>query len=117
MKALLTLLAISLASLSFSQDWKEGIVFSTATITEDYCVQLDADNPVQEWYEMDITHLGFASQDEANKAFWSRANNLVSYNVDLSENKAYARVHLDRTPEPKDINWWNDYLNSLCPTE
>ncbi|MCG8578102.1 MAG: hypothetical protein MI810_24695 [Flavobacteriales bacterium] len=99
---------------SFSQDWKDGIEFSTATVSADYCVILDPTKPVAEWYEMDITDFGFTDETTARNQFLQRSNNLISYNVDLSEQKAYARVHLDRTPTPQDIVWWNNYLSTLC---
>lgn len=114
MKKLFLLLIICSTTAVFSQDWRDGLTFLPATVTSDYCVQLDAGQPVAEWYIMDITHMDFANQTEAQQAFWMRQNNLVSYTVILDEHKAYAHIHLDRTSTPQDIVWWNDFLNSLC---
>ena len=102
---------------TFSQDWMSEVEWKTATVDLNYCVQLDPASEVGEYYEMDITAFGFTDETEAKKQFMTRANNYISYYVDLSEQKAFARVHLDRTPEPQDIVWWNDYLLSLCPSE
>ena len=105
------------ATTSFAQDWTEEIEFETATITTDYCIQLDATKPVAEFYQMDISAFGFADETEAKKQFYTRANNYISFQVDLASQTTYLRVHLDRTPEPKDIAWWNEYLVSLCSAE
>ena len=114
----LTFLAIFLGStVSFSQDWTEDIEFETATITTDYCIQLDATKPVAEFYQLDITAFGFTDETEAKKQFYTRANNYISFQVDLPSQTTYLRVHLDRTPAPMDIVWWNEYLASLCSAE
>ncbi len=102
---------------AFSQGFPDGVEYGEATVDENYCVQLDPSTIVGEWYEMDITSFGFTDEIEAKKQFMTRANNLVSYYVVLSEQKAYAHIHLNRTPSPQDIAWWNNYLLSLCPAE
>ncbi len=113
----LTFLFVFLGStVSFSQDWS-SIDFETATVDANYCVQLDATKPVGEYYEMDISFLGFTDEIEASKQFNTRANNFISFHVEMSEQKAYAHIHVDRTPAPMDIVWWNDYLASLCAAE
>jgi len=86
----------------------------TAIITEELCVTLDDEKPIQEFYAIDITHLDFESAKIANDRFGFISNNLLTYSVEFESNTAYLQVHLDRTSEPKDINWWNDYLDSLC---
>jgi len=110
-------LSISCFTVGYSQDWREGIAFLPASITPEYCVQLDATQAVGEWYQIDISALTFENQAAAEKAFWSRSNNLVAFQVKLDENKAYAKIYLDRTQVPHDIIWWNEYLASICPTE
>lgn len=105
------------ATTSYAQDWTEDIEFETATITSEYCISLDATKPVAEFYQIDITAFGFSDENEAKKQFYTRANNFLSFQVDLASQTTYLRVHLDRTPEPKDIIWWNDYLESLCAAE
>lgn len=102
---------------SFAQDWMADVEWKTATIDINYCLQLDPASEVGEYYEIDIEAFGFTDEVEAKKQFQTRANNYVSYHVDLSEQKAYAQIHIDRTTEPKDIVWWNNYLLSLCPSE
>lgn len=118
LKSLAIGLLLAGASSANAQVFPEGTTFGTATVTAEYCVTLDPSSPVQEWYEMDISAFGFTNLAEAQNAFLMRSNNLISYNVvDLAEQKAYARVHVDRTPAPEDIVWWNDYLSTLCPTD
>jgi len=114
MKKLIFLFSVSCLSISYGQDWRDGITFLPATVTEDFCVSLNADQPIAEWYVMDITLLGFTNQEEAEKAFWSRSNNYVTYQVKLDENKAYAKIWIGRTQVPHDITWWNSYLGSIC---
>ncbi|MCG8578100.1 MAG: hypothetical protein MI810_24685 [Flavobacteriales bacterium] len=114
----LLLIALFSGSVSiYAQDWDEGITFSSATISESYCVELDPTQPVAEWYSMDISEFGFTDETIARNQFLQRSNNLVSFNINFEEQIAYARIHLDRTPEPKDIVWWNEYLASLCAAE
>jgi hypothetical protein len=85
-----------------------------ATITSELCVSLDADNPIQEFYSIGFSHLDFESAKIASDRFGFISNNLLTYSVDYEAETAELHVHLDRTPEPKDIVWWNEYLSSLC---
>ena len=97
----------------FSQT-EEVIEYSDATITTEYCVTINTDNPIAEHYVMDISHLHLVTEIDANDKFGYICNNLLTYTVDVEANEAYLQIHLDRTPEPKDVIWWNDYINSLC---
>ncbi len=94
----------------FSQE--EGM--ATATITDEYCVTIDASSPITDFYEIDIAHLGLASEQAALDKMGYISNNLLTYTVDFEAEKAFLQVHLDRTTEPKDIIWWSEYINSLC---
>ena len=114
MKKALVFTALFLAYTGFSQELPTGVTYLPATVSDEFCVQLDADQAVAEWYEMEIVHLGFTNQEDAQKAFWTRANNYVSYVVKHSENKVYVHVHIDRTPVAQDVTWWNTYFTSLC---
>lgn len=106
-------LSFVFSTISFSQT-DDGLDYGNATISDHYCVTLDPAQPIQEFYEIDIAHLGLASEKLANDKFGFIENNLLSYTVDFVESKAYLQVHLDRTSEPKDIVWWNEYLTSIC---
>jgi hypothetical protein len=86
----------------------------TATITTENCVTLDATQPLQNFYSIDIAHLGFASEYEAKKHFGHIMNNLVSYHVDFANTKVVLEVHIDRVSSSTDVAWWNEYLSSLC---
>jgi hypothetical protein len=88
--------------------------YETATITGDYCVSLDATKAVVEFYKIDITSLNFATENDAKKVFGAISNNLLSYSVDFANGAAYLHVHLDRTKNPEDIAWWNNYIQGLC---
>lgn len=109
-KALLVFILIA-PVMSFAQ---EDETYATATITTEYCVNLDPDAAISEYYEIDISHLHLPSEIEANDKFGHINNNLLTYTVDFEASKAYLHVHLDRTPEPRDIVWWNSYIESLC---
>ncbi len=97
----------------FSQE-EGGIEYESATINDEYCVSLNTDVSISEYYLIDISHLHLHSEKEAKGKFGFICNNLLTYTVDFEAEKAYLQVHLDRTSEPKDIVWWNDYINSLC---
>lgn len=109
-KVLLAFIAIA-PVMSLAQ---EDESYATATITTEYCVSLDSEATISEFYEIDISHLHLPSEIEANNKFGYINNNLLTYTVDFEASKAYLHVHLDRTPEPKDIVWWNSYIESLC---
>lgn len=99
---------------NYAQDAEGEITYGNATITDEYCVSLDAGAAISEYYIIDISHLHIPSAKEANDNFGYICNNLLTYTVDFDANTAYLQIHLDRTSEPKDIVWWNDYINSLC---
>ena len=45
------------------------IDYGTATITEGYCVSLDTESPIAEYYSIDISHLSFDTELEAVNKF------------------------------------------------
>ena len=107
------LLAFILAPMSmFAQD--EEIEYGTATVSSEYCVNLDTEAAISEYYVIDISHLAIATELDAVNNFGFISNNLLTYSVDYAAEKAYLHVHLDRTSSPKDIVWWNEYIISLC---
>lgn len=106
-------LSLTLSVNSFAQT-DEGLDYGNATISEDYCVSINTDDPISEHYEININHLHLASEKEANDRFGFICNNLLTYTVDFSAEKAYLQVHLDRTTSPKDVVWWNNYITGLC---
>ncbi len=85
-----------------------------AEITSEFCVSLSAEEAIVEYYEIDISHFGFETEKEANDRFGFICNNLLTYTVDFDNMTCSLHVHLDRTPELKDVVWWNEYLSSLC---
>lgn len=104
---------ILVSSLTKAQsDWPEN--FGSATIDANHCVTIDTTSPLQDYYKMDISHLGFATEVDAQKVFGYISNNRLTYRVDFDNQVAYLLIHADRTPEPKDVIWWNDYIHSLC---
>lgn len=106
-------LSFFFSTLSFAQT-DEGLDYGNATISEDYCVTIDTDQPIKEFYEIDIAHLHLATEKDADDKFGFIENNLLSYIVDFSESKAYLQIHLDRTVDSEDVVWWNDYIGTLC---
>lgn len=105
------LFATLAASAIYAQD---EIDYGYASITPEYCVTIDADLPVKNFYVIDIDHLHISDEIQAIEKFGHIENNLISYSVDLVEQKAYLELHLDRTTEPQDVLWWSAYLTSLC---
>jgi len=95
----------------FAQD---EIDYGSASITPEFCVTIDAETPVKNFYVIDIVHLHISDDIDAVNKFGHIENNLISYTVDLVEQKAYLELHLERTTEPKDVFWWSAYVASLC---
>jgi len=87
---------------------------ASATITTDNCVTLDATQPLQNFYSIDIAHLGLSSEYLVKKHFGHIENNLITYYVDFAHSKVVLELHLDRVPADKDLTWWGEYLTSLC---
>ena len=107
------LLALLFApALIFAQEGEMD--YGTATVTHEYCVNLDTESPISENYLIDISHLHLTTELEAVNNFGFISNNLLTYTVDFEAEQAYLQIHLDRTPTPKDIVWWNAYVTSLC---
>jgi len=107
----LTLFALMLPLSMFGQD---EITYGSGTITDSYCVTIDTEFPVTEFYQLDISHLHIVDSIDALNKFGHIENNLVSYTVDLESQTAYLQLFLDRTVGPKDIVWWSAYLETLC---
>jgi len=110
-KLYLAICLLTLGLISFGQETK---TLPTASCSDEFCVQLDATLPIQDYYKIDIAPFGFATYEDAQNKFGYISNNLLTYNVDFDNNQVILQVHTDRTPEPKDIVWWNEYLTSLC---
>lgn len=111
LKKIVLLAVISIASIGFSQEaGKPG----SATVTSNFCVVLDNANPIQEFYAVNATSLGWTSELAASKSCGFHSNNLVTYSADYANNKLLIQIHIDRTKEINDITWWNEYLNSIC---
>lgn len=103
---------VILTSFTNGTDWPAQS--GEAKIDANYCVKIDATKPLEAYYKMEISHLNFATAIDAQKVFGSISNNYLSYKVDFDNQVAYLQIHAERTKEPKDVIWWNDYLQSLC---
>ena len=116
MNSTLKVIALSIIALSpiVSVGQVHPVPTVNATITIEDCVTLDTSKPLQDFYSIDISHLGFASEYEAKKHFGRIMNNLVSYHVDFANSKVVLEVHIDRVSSSTDVAWWNEYLSSLC---
>ncbi len=86
----------------------------SAEIDLNKCVTLDNSTEVQNYYLIDISHLGLTTENDAWDYFNYISDNLLTYHVFYSEMKVTLQLHLERTGEPKDINWWNAYLETKC---
>ncbi|WP_027421128.1 hypothetical protein [Crocinitomix catalasitica] len=102
------------SSASFSQETADPISYGTATISADFCVVLDAENPIQEYYKASLADLGFESEAEAVKQCGYKHNNLYTLEVDYANNEVLIKIHTDRTSAPQDVAWWNTYFVDLC---
>lgn len=103
---------LTLSSFNRSNDWPTQ--FGKAEIDANYCVKIDTEKPLEIFYRLDISHLAFSNETEAQKVFGAISNNLLSYKVDFLNQFAYLKIHSERTKEPKDVVWWNAYIQSLC---
>ncbi|NOQ76069.1 MAG: hypothetical protein GQ574_28945 [Crocinitomix sp.] len=107
-------LFLSIFCISISASAQEAAEVGTAELSNSYCLSIDEDLPIQEYYEVDITAFGFSSAVEAKKVFGTKCNNLITYTVDFEANIVVAHLHLDRTSAPHDREWWSAYLISTC---
>lgn len=109
------IISIFIVSLNFSfvsTDWPA--VFGDATIDNNYCVSIDTSKPLQEFYKINISHLNFQTETDAQKVFGAISNNYLTYRVDFGNQCTYLKIHADRTKDLKDVIWWNDYLQNKC---
>jgi len=113
LKRFFLLVAISIASFSFSQT-SDSDKTGSATIDGNYCLVLDNANELQEHYTADATELNWTSAIEAAKYCGYKSNNLVSYTADFDNNKILIQIHVDRTQKKESLLWWNEYLKSIC---
>lgn len=88
--------------------------YPSATINSEFCVSISMDSPLSEFYTIDISGLSFESETDAINKFGFICNNFITYTVNYSENKVVLHLHLDRTYEPMNLEWWGDYLESRC---
>ncbi|MBN4073139.1 hypothetical protein JYT74_03750 [Crocinitomix catalasitica] len=110
-KLYLSICFLIACSVSIAQDSDS---YPAATCSDEFCVQLDPDQAIQEHYKIDIAPFGFATNEAARAKFGYISNNLLTYTVDFDIQRVILTVHTDRTPVPHDITWWNDYIDSLC---
>lgn len=111
LKRIFLLVALSFASFSFSQSSED---YGKATISANYCLVLDNSSAVQEFYAADASNLGWTSALKAKDWCGFHSNNLVSYTADFEHNRLLIHIHTDRTYQKEDIEWWNNYLLSIC---
>ena len=99
---------------SISLSAQESADIGAASMDANFCLTLNAEEPLHEFYVADISAFGFDTEIDAKKTFGMKSNNLITYSVDYANNQVIARLHLDRTGEPKSLEWWNEYLHSVC---
>ena len=99
---------------AFSQSAEEPTDYGSATVSTDYCMTLDADEAIQAYYRADATALNWASLQEAHKMCGYYSNNLVTLSPDFENGEMIIQIHIDRTRDPKDVSWWNQYLVDKC---
>lgn len=118
-KSLLFSFSLLVANAAMSQmndfNYMESVA-GNATISSTFCLTLDSNDSLHEYYVADISHLGFTSEKEAQKAFGMKQNNRISYIVDFSNQRVFARIYNDRIPQDAtpSVAWWNDYLTQVC---
>jgi hypothetical protein len=108
------LLFLAMLCVTVSANAQDAAEIATAELSNTYCLTLDEDLPIQEYYQADITAFGFSNAVEAKKVFGTKCNNLITYTVDFESNLVVAHLHLDRTSAPYDRAWWSAYLLSTC---
>lgn len=99
-----------MSSLSYSQ----SVDYGSAELSEPACIVLAEDEPLSIHYEMDLSVLGFTTEQEAQNWAGHYSNNLITLSVNFDAGKAYVQLHNERLAEAKDLTWWNAYLADLC---
>lgn len=114
LKRILLLIAIYLSNNGFLQVNQPNVISNIAVVSGNFCVILDNSTPIHEYYVADASDLNWESIEQATKLCGFYSNNLVMYEADFANKKLYIHLYLERTNSPKDLLWWNAYLNSLC---
>ncbi|MFT5823091.1 MAG: hypothetical protein ACI8ZM_004351 [Crocinitomix sp.] len=107
-------LFLSIFCFTISASAQDAAEIASAELSNTYCLTIDGDLPIQEYYQADITAFGFSNAIEAKKVFGTKCNNLITYIVDFEANIVVAHLHLDRTSAPHGREWWSAYLISTC---
>lgn len=100
------------SSFTFDNQWPSE--YGEAKIDANYCVSIDTSKPLQSFYKLDIAHLNFDNEADAQKVFGAISNNYLTYRADFTNKVAYLKIHSERTKETQDVIWWNNYIQSLC---
>ena len=113
LKKITLVLLLAVSSFSFSQS-TEKIEYGNATIDANYCLVLDTETELQPFYAASASNLGWKDAKDAAKMCGYKSNNLITYSPDYENGRILIQIHADRTRELKDLNWWNEYLMTLC---
>ena len=75
-------------------------------------LSISTDAPVSAFYTIDISDMGFVSEDAADRFFKSMTDNLVRATVDYTTQKATLHLMLEYAPSSPSwtVTDWNNYL-------
>ncbi len=100
---------LGISSLAIAQsngkgnNWKKDP--GAATITTDYLITLDASQPLQHFYEADISHLPFSNNNDAKDFFKDMNDPAWTINVDWRNEHV---IHIILRPNELTRNWTVD---------
>lgn len=83
-----------------------------AKFTKDFQIVLPSTADVADKYELDITNFHFADEATAKKFFNHYRDNLISFEVKFSENKAILTLHKEYLDKKWSLAEWNKHFHN-----
>ena len=82
-----------------------------ATVNSNFRIELPADQPLVDFYQLDMSSYRFDSEKSATKFCNSFRDNLIEITPNLTTQTARLHIHNEYLPAAdRTIGFWNDYL-------
>ncbi len=86
-----------------------------ATMSEHFVVTLPIDQPLAQAYVIDISGLGFKSEEQVLKFCHNAGERIIIFRANFEEKKLYISPQPEMNETPWTIQDWNTYLENRAP--